>query len=93
MAAKGQSMQGYNAELIKCIEDLRSKREELNRTLLRDEEEKVKIQKELTALSARLSKLNEDLARKMQVGRALYLARQIPAPASTHTLLRTLLSA
>ena len=50
-----------------CIEDLREKREELNRSLLRDEEEKSKIQKELSTLTERLSRLNEDLARKMQV--------------------------
>jgi hypothetical protein len=45
MAAKGSSLQNYNNELVKCIEDLREKREELNRGILRDEEEKGKIQK------------------------------------------------
>ena len=39
---------------------------ELNRSLLRDEEEKAKIQKELTRLTERLSKINEELARRMQ---------------------------
>jgi len=38
----------------------------LNRSLLRDEEEKAKIQKELSTLTERLSRLNEDIARKMQ---------------------------
>jgi Sjoegren syndrome nuclear autoantigen 1 len=52
---------------VTCIEDLREKREELNRSLLKDEEEKAKIQKELSSLTERLSRLNEDLARKMQV--------------------------
>jgi Sjoegren syndrome nuclear autoantigen 1 len=52
--------------LVACIEDLREKREELNRSILRDEEEKSKIQKELSTLTERLSRLNEDLARKMQ---------------------------
>ncbi len=42
---KGQGLQNYNNELVKCIEDLREKREELNRAILRDEEEKAKIQK------------------------------------------------
>ncbi len=45
MASKGTSLQNYNNELVKCIEDLREKREELNRAILRDEEEKAKIQK------------------------------------------------
>jgi hypothetical protein len=35
----------YNSELVKCIEDLREQREELNRGILKDEEEKAKIQK------------------------------------------------
>ena len=61
------SLSNYNQELVTCIEDLREKREELNRSLLRDEEEKAKIQKELTTLTERLSRLNEDIARKMQV--------------------------
>ena len=47
-------------------QDLRSKREEVNRSILRDEEEKAKIQKELTTMTERLSRINEDLARKMQ---------------------------
>ncbi len=61
-----RSLSNYNQELVSCIEDLREKREELNRSLLRDEEEKAKIQKELSTLTERLSRLNEDLARKMQ---------------------------
>ena len=60
-------MSNYNQELVRCIEDLREKREEVNRSILRDEEEKSKIQKELTKMTERLSRLNEDLARKMQV--------------------------
>ena len=32
---------------VKCIEDLREKREELNRQILKEEEDKAKIQKEL----------------------------------------------
>ena len=61
------SLSNYNQELVRCIEDLREKREEVNRSILRDEEEKAKIQRELTKMTERLGKLNEDLARKMQV--------------------------
>ena len=53
-------------ELVKCIEDLREKREEVNRQILQEEEEKAKIQKDLSILTDRLSKLNESLARKVQ---------------------------
>ena len=51
---------------VKCIEDLREKREEVNRQILKEEEEKAKIQKDLSLLTDRLSKINESLARKVQ---------------------------
>lgn len=66
MAQQGATLQNYNNELVKCIEDLREKREEVNRTMLKEEEEKAKIQKDLTILTERLSKMNESLARKAQ---------------------------
>ena len=59
-------MQNYNNELVKTIEDLREKREELNRQILHEEEEKMKIQKELAILTDRLQRLNESLVRKVQ---------------------------
>lgn len=74
MAAKGSSLSNYNQELVRCIEDLREKREEVNRSILRDEEEKAKLQRELTRMTERLAKLNEDLARKMQVRHAYWRA-------------------
>ncbi len=64
MAAQGASLQSYNNELVKCIEDLREKREEVNRQILKEEEEKAKIQKDLSILTARLQKLNESITRK-----------------------------
>ena len=38
MAAQGATLQNYNNELVKCIEDLREKREEVNRAILKEEE-------------------------------------------------------
>jgi hypothetical protein len=52
---------------VKCIEDLREKREEINKQILKDEEEKAKIQRDLSLLTDRLSGINEALARKIQV--------------------------
>eukprot|EP00743_Colponemidia_sp_Colp-15_P000982 GILK01001085.1.p1 GENE.GILK01001085.1~~GILK01001085.1.p1 ORF type:complete len:131 (+),score=27.82 GILK01001085.1:58-393(+) len=66
MASQGATLQNYNNELVKCIEDLREKREEVNKQILKEEEEKAKIQKELAILTDRLSKINEGLARKTQ---------------------------
>jgi Sjoegren syndrome nuclear autoantigen 1 len=66
MAGQGASLQNYNNELVKCIEDLREKREEINRQILKEEEEKAKIQRDLSVLTDRLSTINEALARKVQ---------------------------
>ena len=68
MAGQGASLQNYNNELVKCIEDLREKREEINRQILHDEDEKAKIQRDLSVLTDRLSKINETLTRKVQAG-------------------------
>jgi Sjoegren syndrome nuclear autoantigen 1 len=65
MAGQGASLQNYNNELVKCIEDLREKREEINRIILREEEEKAKIQRDLSVLSDRLTTINESLAKKI----------------------------
>ena len=66
MASQGASLQNYNNELVKCIEDLREKREEINKQILKEEEEKAKIQRDLSILTDRLSILNESLVRKTQ---------------------------
>ena len=65
MAGQGASLQNFNNELVKCIEDLREKRDEINRQLLKDEEDKAKIQRDLSVLTDRLAKINESLARKV----------------------------
>ena len=59
--SQGTTLQGYNNELVKCIEDLREKREELNKLILKDEEDKAKVQKEIAVLTDRLKKVNGKL--------------------------------
>lgn len=66
MASQGASLQNYNNELVKCIEDLRDKREEINRQIIKEEEDKTKIQKDIAVLTERLTIINESLARKSQ---------------------------
>lgn len=66
MAGQGASLQNYNNELVKCIEDLRDRREAVNREILSDEAAKAKIQQDLAILTKRLGEVNEDLAKKMQ---------------------------
>jgi len=65
MASQGAQLQNYNNELVKCIEDLREKREEINRQLSSDEQEKAKIQNDLAILTRRLAHLNEKLSRQI----------------------------
>ena len=40
MTQQGATLQNYNNELVSCIEELREKREELNKSIAQDEEEK-----------------------------------------------------
>ena len=49
MAQQGASLQTYNNELVKCLEDLREKREQVNKAILKEEKEKSAIQKQVTA--------------------------------------------
>ncbi|GBG61176.1 hypothetical protein CBR_g19252 [Chara braunii] len=54
-----------NAEPLPRIEDLREKREEVNRLLAKEEEEKAKIQTDIAVLTKRLAQINDSLARKV----------------------------
>ena len=65
MTQQGATLQNYNNELVKCIEDLREKREEVNKSINEDEEEKAKIQNDLRILTERLARINDNLARKI----------------------------
>ncbi|KAL0585415.1 hypothetical protein ABG067_004765 [Albugo candida] len=65
MAQQGATLQNYNNELVKCIEDLREKREEMNRAIAKQEEEKSKIQRDIAVLSNRLEAICEDLSHKV----------------------------
>jgi sjoegren syndrome nuclear autoantigen 1 len=66
MAGQGASLQNYNNELVKCIEDLRERRETVHREILNDEAAKGKIQQDLAILTKKLAEINEDLAKKIQ---------------------------
>jgi len=65
MSQQGAALQGYNNELVKCIEDLCTKRDELHKQILEEEEEKRKVQNDIRILTERLAKINESLSKKM----------------------------
>lgn len=51
MATQGAALQNHNNELVKCIEDLRDKRGEIDRQMKEDEQEKKKIQNDIQVCS------------------------------------------
>lgn len=59
-------MNSYNNELDKCLEDLRERREEVHRLLIAEEDEKARVQKQISLLSDNLVKLNDSLLRKQR---------------------------
>lgn len=65
MSQQGAVLQGYNNELIKCLEDLSDKRDRLHKEILEEEEEKQHIQNDIRILTERLAQVNESLARKI----------------------------
>ncbi|XP_075885468.1 microtubule nucleation factor SSNA1-like [Nelusetta ayraudi] len=65
MTQQAAALQTYNNELVKCIEDLHSKREELNRQIRQEEEEKDRLQHDIRILSEKLSRVNESLAQRL----------------------------
>merc|ERR1711953_41322 len=65
MSQQGAALQSYNNELVKCIEELCTKRDELQKQITVEEEEKSKLQNDIRLLSEKLAKLNEGLAKKI----------------------------
>ena len=55
----------YNNELVKCLEDLSTKREAIAKEILSEEEEKNKLQNDLRIFSERLARINESLSKKI----------------------------
>ncbi|KAL8275589.1 hypothetical protein Esti_000540 [Eimeria stiedai] len=65
MAVANTNLHNYNHELVQCIDELKRKREEVNRQIEQEELDKEKIQKEIALLQERLQRLKESLARKI----------------------------
>ncbi|XP_072017597.1 microtubule nucleation factor SSNA1-like [Amphiura filiformis] len=65
MSQQGAALQSYNNELVKCIEELCGKRDDLQKQILSEEEEKQKLQNDIRILTEKLAKLNESLAKKV----------------------------
>lgn len=65
MTQQGAVLQGYNNELVKCIEDLCMQKQELTKEIQQAEEEKNKLQHEIQVLNEELEHVCENLAQKV----------------------------
>ncbi|XP_060517525.1 uncharacterized protein LOC132696614 [Cylas formicarius] len=61
MSEHGAALQTYNQELVKCLEDLKVKRNELIEIIRREEAEKIVLDKNLRALQEKMNILNNNL--------------------------------
>ncbi|KAJ8977510.1 hypothetical protein NQ317_017128 [Molorchus minor] len=61
MSEHGAALQTYNQELVKCLEELKFKRNEIIDTIYKEEAEKAVLEKNLETLQNRLALLNKSL--------------------------------
>lgn len=59
-------IQRYNMELLKCIDDMKLKRDEVHRDILTLSEEQHKLEYDVTQLTGQLARVNESLCKKMK---------------------------
>merc|ERR1712228_898897 len=64
--ANNQGLQNYNSDLVKCLQDLRQKREAVHKEIISEEREKGRVQKQLAELTEQLQRLNGSIGRKTQ---------------------------
>lgn len=64
MASTGADMQATNNELVTIIEELKDKRQLLDRSIQVDEEERHHLNHELKLLQAKLQRIDDSLAKK-----------------------------
>ena len=58
------SLQNYNSDLVKCLQELRQKREHVNKEIVSEEREKGRVQKQLAELTEQLQRLNDSINHK-----------------------------
>ena len=63
---QGGSLQNYNNDLVKCLQDLRQKREIVHKEIISEEREKARVQKQLAELTEQLQRLNMSISKKTQ---------------------------
>ncbi|CAL7943698.1 microtubule nucleation factor SSNA1 isoform X2 [Xylocopa sonorina] len=67
MSQHGAALQAYNQELVKCLEEMKLRRTELQAEIESQEEEKNHLQREIEKLSYKLTRLNDCLTKRIAV--------------------------
>ncbi|XP_066586333.1 microtubule nucleation factor SSNA1-like isoform X2 [Prorops nasuta] len=67
MSQHGATLQTYNQELVKCLEDMKLRRSELQTQIDSQEDEKNSLQKEIEKMSLRLARINESLSKRIAI--------------------------
>ncbi|GLV38815.1 hypothetical protein CBL_05814 [Carabus blaptoides fortunei] len=67
MSEHGAALQTYNQELVKCVEDLKSKRLDLQAIISKEESEKHVLEKHVKILLDKLTVLNKSLAQHISM--------------------------
>ncbi|KAA0190239.1 Sjoegren syndrome nuclear autoantigen [Fasciolopsis buskii] len=65
MSQQAKVLNEHNKELIRRIEELCQKRDQIQRCILNEEDEKNRIQHDIRILSDKLTKINESLSKKI----------------------------
>jgi Sjoegren syndrome nuclear autoantigen 1 len=61
MSHHGATLQTYNQELVKCLEDLKVKKKEILRVVKEEEYEKCALEKDIKSLQEKLNNVNNNL--------------------------------
>lgn len=64
--SQGATLQRYNSDLTRYIENIRVGRDDLHEEIIKDEEEKASIESEIAALTERLGQLTDALQKKYE---------------------------
>ncbi|KAK9879460.1 hypothetical protein WA026_006531 [Henosepilachna vigintioctopunctata] len=67
MSEHGASLQTYNQELVKCLEDLKSQQMELAEVIKKEEAEEALLQKNISSLQEKLNTIQNNLKYHKQI--------------------------
>ncbi|ESO11738.1 hypothetical protein HELRODRAFT_71642 [Helobdella robusta] len=66
MTSQAAALQCYNNELVQCLETLKGKRDDLQKSILQEELDRKKIESEIKILTDKLGEINQNLSIKIQ---------------------------